>query len=307
MKTPITFLIYNRADNTRRVFEEIRRAKPPQLFVIADGPRENRASDVDRCEDARSVVEQVDWTCEVFTNFSPVNLGIRQRISSGLTWVFSQVNETIILEDDCVPHPHFFPFCEELLDRYRDDKRIMHIGGTNYQFGRVKFPYSYYFSRFNHCTGWASWKRAWSLFDISMNSWPEIRDRHLLRDLLSDTPQAVSYWEQSFQNVYEKKIDSWAYIWTLSCWIQNGLAILPSVNLISNIGFNSDGSHTLNRRSRYANMRVDSLVFPLNHPTYVIRDSMADAYTQQTRFRSGLLRKLARRLLKYYVSWRHAR
>ena len=140
-----------------------------------------------------------------------------------------------------------------------------------------------------------------------MNSWPEIRDRHLLRDLLSDTPQAVSYWEQSFQNVYEKKIDSWAYIWTLSCWIQNGLAILPSVNLISNIGFNSDGSHTLNRRSRYANMRVDSLVFPLNHPTYVIRDSMADAYTQQTRFRSGLLRKLARRLLKYYVSWRHAR
>lgn len=302
MKTPVTFLIYNRADCTRRVLDEIRRARPQQLYVIADGPRKHLANDIERCEEARSVVQQVDWTCDVITNFSPLNLGIRERISSGLKWVFSQTNETIVLEDDCVPHPHFFPFCEELLDRYRDDQRIMHIGGTNYQFGRVKFPYSYYFSRFNHCTGWASWKRAWDKYDFSMSNWPEVRDRHLLKDILSDIPQSVSYWEQAFQDVYDKKVDSWAYIWTLSCWIQNGLSIIPAVNLISNIGFNFDGSNTLNWRSRYANMSVESLAFPLNHPLCVVRDTAADAYTQKMRPRSGPLRKLARRLLKYYLS-----
>lgn len=297
MRTPIVLIIFNRPDTTATVFAEIRRARPRELFVIADAPRANRAGEMERCLAARAIIEQVDWDCEVQTNFALKNLGCRRRISSGLDWVFGQREEAIILEDDCVPHPSFFPFCEELLDRYRNDQRVMHIGGTNYQFGRQRFPYSYYYSRYNHCTGWATWRRSWSHFDVEMKLWPELRDRGLLNDLFDD-PRAVAYWRRSFQLVYENEVDSWAYCWTLACWAQNGLTILPNVNLIRNIGFNTDGAHTKNRRSRFANIPEEELAFPLRHPPFVIRDDQADRYTQNNNFRRSFMARVGSRLLQ---------
>ena len=151
--TPVAFIIFNRPDTTKRVFAEIAKARPPKLLVIADGPRADHPADVEKCAAVRAIIDGVDWDCEVLKNYSDVNLGCKRRVSSGLDWVFDTVEEAIILEDDCLPHPTFFRFCEEMLEKYRDDKRIAMISGDNLQFGRKRTGYSYYFSRYPHIWG----------------------------------------------------------------------------------------------------------------------------------------------------------
>ena len=168
---PVVLIIFNRPKLTEVVFQAIREAKPPKLFLVADGPRPNRPDDIPRCAAARKVVEKVDWDCEVLRNYADENMGCGCRPASGITWVFSQVEEAIILEDDCVPSPSFFPFCQELLDRYRTDERVMHIGGMNWQSGHRRSPFSYFFSKYPQCWGWATWRRAWAHYDFTMRYW----------------------------------------------------------------------------------------------------------------------------------------
>ncbi len=282
MKTPVVFLIYKRPDTTERVFETIRQAKPSKLFVVADGPRAEQTRESEQCAAARAIIEQVDWNCEVFKNYSDVNLGCKQCVSNGLDWVFNTVEEAIILEDDCRADPTFFPFCEELLDYYREDMRVMAISGVNFQFGRQRTEYSYYFSGYPHCWGWATWRRAWQCYDRDMKLWPEIRDGGWLKDLLSDS-STVSCWKKPFQANYDEQIDSWAYRWLFSCWIQNGLAILPNVNLVSNIGFDKNATHTT-VKSNFTNVARKKMIFPLQHPPFMLRDTIADDFTLKTHF-----------------------
>ncbi len=283
MKTPVVFLVFNRPDTTQRVFETIRQARPPKLLVVADGPRPDHPDDPEKCAAVRAIIDTVDWDCEVLKNYSETNLGCKTRVSSGLDWVFEEVAEAIILEDDCLPDLTFFPFCEELLDRYRDDKRIMVISGDNFQFGRKRTEYSYYFSIYNHCWGWATWRRAWQYYDVEMKLWGEIKNGNWLYDILQDY-WAVKYWSQQFEKTYQLKINSWAYRWTLSCWLQSGLTILPNTNLVSNIGFDLESTHTRNKSSLYSNLQTKSLQFPLTHPLFIICDKKADAFTQRKKF-----------------------
>lgn len=168
MSTPIALIIFNRPDLTIRVFSKIARAKPKTLFVIADGPRSDHPGDIKKCAEARSIIESVDWDCTVHKNYSDINLGCGRRLASGISWVFEKVEEAIILEDDCLPHPTFFRFCKELLERYRDDERIMQINGQNFQHKSMRTSYSYLFSYSNNCWGWATWRRAWQHFDMEM-------------------------------------------------------------------------------------------------------------------------------------------
>lgn len=296
MDTPIVFIIFNRPDTAQKVFEQIKDIKPTSLFIIADAARPHRKGEEDLCVQTRSIINQVDWDCQVLTNFASSNMGCRDRISSGLDWVFSLVEEAIILEDDCYPNPSFFRFCGELLSYYRQDSRIMHIGGTNYQFGRKRFPYSYYFSRYNHCWGWATWRRAWQFYNHDMSLWPLFREQDRLKDIFQDD-KAEKYWRRSFEKVYRRQLDSWSYCWTLSCWMQGGLTILPSVNLVSNIGFDASGSHTRNRMSRYSNMMAQEMDFPLNHPPFLVRDDKADRYTQDNNFRRSWIVEMASKLI----------
>lgn len=282
MNTQIALLIFNRPDKTAKVLEVIRQAKPKKLFVIADGPRQNHSSDLEQCAATRQLIEQIDWDCEVFKNYSDYNLGCAKRVSSGLDWVFDHVDKAIVLEDDCVPQLCFFPFCEELLERYQDDERIMVVAGSNVQRDRTKPEYDYYFSRYNHCWGWATWKRAWQHFDYEMQLWPEVRDNGILEDILQDARHAES-WSRTFQLVYENKINSWAFRWTFACWMQSGLSILPSVNLVSNIGFDHTATHT-KEDSAFLGQPTGTLNFPLSHPSFLVRDSKADTFTQQTHF-----------------------
>lgn len=295
LTTPVAFLIFNRPDTTARVFEAIRQAKPPQLLVVADGPRPDRADDIEKCKAARAIIEGVDWDCEVFTNYSDINLGCKNRVSSGLNWVFDTVEQAIILEDDCLPHPSFFRFCQELLDYYRDDKRIMAISGDNFQFGRKRTEYSYYFSCYNHIWGWASWRRAWQYYDVKMRLWQEIRDGNWLESILGES-QSVKYWTKILQTYYDHKIDTWDYPWTFACWIQNGLTILPNVNLVSNIGFREDATHTIGSKSRVANLPVKEMNFPLKHPPFLMRHVEADDFTQRNDYNLSLFTRLNNRL-----------
>lgn len=282
ISTPIAFIIFNRPDNTIRVFSEIAKAKPSKLLIIADGPRYSHPDEAEKCAAARAIVEQVDWDCEVLTNYSDINLGCRKRISSGLNWLFSLVEEAIILEDDCVPDPSFFHFCENLLERYRFDERIMFVSGNNFQFGQKRTKNSYYFSQYTRSNlpvwGWASWRRAWQHYDVDMKLWNLVKEENWLIDITGDH-RAAKEWRKILQAVDDKIIDTWDYQWLFSCWLQNGLVILPNVNLVSNIGYGSNATHTL-YVDEYANIPIQTMSFPIQHPLFVVGDKQADKFTK---------------------------
>jgi hypothetical protein len=275
MKTPVALIIFNRPDCASRILEAIALAKPEKLFVIADGPRPDRPGEAEKCAATRAVIERVDWDCQVLTNYSDLNLGCGWRPVTGINWVFEQVEDAIILEDDCLPHPSFFPFCEELLDRYRDDERVMMIGGINF-LGEWRVPrQSYHFSWFGGSWGWASWRRAWQHCDAKLLQWPLVLDARILEQMFPDTAQCA-YWQNIFQEIYEgKRQDVWDYQWLLACWLQSGYRIFPAVNLISNIGFRDDATHTFGD-SPLAAMPTAEVGWPLEHPRFVTRSTEAD-------------------------------
>lgn len=282
--TAVSFHIFNRPDTTSRVFERIRAARPRVLFVVADGPREAHPADKENCRATRRIIDEVDWKCEVLRNYSEVNMGSYKRNSSGLSWLFDNVEEAIVLEDDCVPHPTFFRFCEELLARYRNDNRIGAIGGNNFLKRPHHGHYSYIFSKFPLLWGWAGWRRTWKLIDRKMAYWPEFR-KYGLRCCFPDR-RLRGYWDNTiFQAIYEKKKKpAWDYEFMLTCFMQNMLTIIPSVNLVTNIGFGDNGTNCLNPNDMAANIPCRPMEFPLVHPAYIIADCDADTEMHFNRF-----------------------
>ena len=294
-ETPIVFLIFRRPDLTAQVFETIRQAKPKKLLVVADGPRND--SEVILCQQTRAVIESVDWDCEVLKNYADKNLGCRKRVSSGLDWVFAQVEEAIILEDDCLPHPSFFKYCQELLDYYREDERIWCISGDNFQDAQWRGDGSYYFSNYNHCWGWASWRRAWQKYDYDLSNWQKFRDNQYLKSIL-DSPLEIKYWHNTFETLYKLgQPNTWDYPWLCTCWQNSGLTILPNVNLVSNIGFRSDGTHVTGE-SKFANMTVED-IGEIRHPSFLVRDRTADEYTFDNHFGGKAMKNLNSPRIKF--------
>ncbi|MBP2626011.1 MAG: hemolytic protein HlpA-like protein [Firmicutes bacterium] len=279
LTTPVAFFIYNRIDSSETIFEQIRSAKPPKLLVIADGPHVDRPNDKEKCAATRAIIDRVDWDCEVIKNYSDINLGMGTRQRSGFNWIFQKLEEVIILEDDTVPHPTFFRYCQEMLERYRNDERIMAISGCNFQFSDQQPKYSYYYSKFGHYWGWAGWRRAWKYYDPTMTLWPQIRDKGLLFNILGNE-KSVQYWTQMLDKTYSGEIDTWDYQWTFSCWLQNGLIIIPSVNLVSNVGFGPGATHTT-RITEAANVATAAMNFPLKHLPFIIRHVQADNFVQE--------------------------
>ncbi|MBC8014606.1 MAG: glycosyltransferase family 2 protein [Sporomusaceae bacterium] len=300
LTTPVAFVIFNRPDTTKRVFAEICKARPSKLLVIADGPRDNKPDDIAKCAAARAIIESIDWDCEVLKNYSDINLGCGRRPATGFDWVFSMVEEAIILEDDCLPHPTFFPYCQELLEKYRDDGRIMSISGDNFQYGRRRTSDSYYFSRYNQTCGWATWRRVWNYYDFDITLWPKVRDGRWLFDIFGSIQTVMRdgqrqieaiggvhitrYWQHMFEMTYAKKIDAWDFQFTFASLLQSGLHILPNVNLISNIGYGPGGTHTQNPNNHLANLPTMAIDFPIKHPDFIIRDAWADAFLQTSNY-----------------------
>jgi hypothetical protein len=276
LRTPVALIIFNRPETTARVFAEIARARPPKLLVIADGPRAERPGEAEKCLAARAIVGRVDWNCEVLTNYSDVNLGCKVRPASGLNWVFETVEEAIILEDDCLPHQSFFRFCEELLEEYRTDERVMAIGGANLLGEWRRGSQSYYFSRLGGSWGWATWRRAWKHFDAEIKLWPKALEARVLEDLFPN-PKHSGYWKLALQKVYGGEIESaWDYQWLLACWLNSGWRVVPEVNLVSNIGFGADATHHQDAGNALANLPTREMAFPLRHPQFMTRDADLD-------------------------------
>lgn len=274
--TPVALLIFNRPDTTERVFAEIARARPSKLLVVADGPRDSRPGEAELCRQARAIIDRVDWECEVLTEFADRNMGCKLRVSSGIDWIFTQVEEAIILEDDCLPNPSFFRYCDEMLERYRDNERVGMVSGGNLQFGRQRGSGSYYFSKYTHIWGWATWRRAWKHYDRDITLWPEFRDQGLLEQMFQ-TAGEQAYWRNSFQWVYEGSLDTWDVSWTFAALTHGMLQVVPNVNLISNIGFGTNATHT-HIVGVHANMPTEAITFPLTHPTFVLPNIEADRY-----------------------------
>lgn len=278
MKAAITLIIFNRPETTRKVFEAIAQAKPKKLLIVADGPRPDRVGEAALCAAARAIVTAVDWDCEVLTNFAEANMGCRRRVVTGLDWVFDQVEDSIILEDDCLPHPDFFPFCETLLDRYRDDTRIFGIGGTHFSSDRRWSGDSYYFSRYNRIWGWATWRRAWQHYDVDMKNLPAFLGRP--RDYVPTRAEARE-WSILFRATESGEINTWDYQWQFAVLRNHGFTIAPNANLVTNIGFGPDATHTKNGKDRGAEIPVQGLG-PLRHPTEIVCNRRADRHYFRT-------------------------
>ena len=296
LTTPVAFIIFNRPDTTERVFAEIARAKPPKLLVVGDGARVNRPGEAEKVAAARAIIQRVDWDCEVLTNFSEVNLGCKRRVSSGIDWVFEQVEEAIILEDDCLPDPSFFYFCQELLGRYRHDQRIGMISGDNFQFGNRRNDDSYYFSKYTHIWGWASWRDRWAgSYDVTMAKWPRIRDEGWLADMVGTTREAT-YWQKIFERVHRGEIDTWDYQWCFTNWVEGRISVMPAVNLISNIGFDGNATHTTGE-SELANLPREPMCFPLLHPPGIFKNIQADQFSEIKCFQVPLKKRVRNKLV----------
>ncbi len=280
-------MIFNRPEKTQRVFDSIRKARPDKLFIVADGPRND--TEREKCNAVHAIVGKVDWPCEVRTNFSEMNLGCKNRIASGISWVFEHTDRAIILEDDCLPDPSFFHYCAELLERYKDDERVMHISGDNFQANNPSFvcDESYYFSLIPHIWGWATWRRAWKYYDINISLFPEAERGHWMQRIFID-PATADRWEYKFRKYYKQMIDSWDGQWAFTLLVNRGLAINPKTNLVTNIGFDTEATHltttTATNENPLSNIPVVPLATPLTHPSVFVINTEADAYSQREIF-----------------------
>jgi hypothetical protein len=262
--------------------EAIRAVRPTRLYVAADGPRD-REGEAGLCEAARRVATAVDWPGEVRTLFRDQNLGCRAGVSSAIDWFFEHEPEGIILEDDCMPSASFFPYCADLLDRFRDDDRVMCITGDNFQKDMRGYRFSYYFSKYNHAWGWASWRRAWRNYDLDMALFPKFMRSGRLGQM-SSTPGFSKSWEKRFKRAYRGEIDTWDYQWQFACWAHGGLTCTPRTNLVSNIGFRADATHTKDPANASANLAAGDLLFPLRHPEQVVVSEEFDAHVDAAHF-----------------------
>ena len=287
-KTPILLTVFNRPDNTLKVFEVLRKIKPLKLYISSDGPRSDKKLDKKLIKDVRDIFKKVDWQCQIKTLFNEKNLGCRKANIIALKWFFSNEEMGIILEDDSIANLDFFNFCENLLKKYADDKSISAISGCNFQKNVLRGNGSYFFSKFSHAWGWASWSRVFNNFDWDMSFWPTWKNSDHFFNLMNDKVER-NYWVKIFDKVYEGKIDSWAYSWDAHRWYNDYLSIIPNSNLVSNIGFGEDSTHTTSKFSKFSKMPTKG-INEIVHPNKIIRDIKADHWTFNYHYGGKFLR-----------------
>ena len=297
LASPILLLTFNRFDVTMRVFEAIKKVAPYRLYLASDGPRNTEeAITVDQIR--TMVTSSIDWDCEVKTLFRDTNLGCRNAVNSAITWLFQNEERGIILEDDCLPHPTFFSFCEVLLEKYADNDDIWTISGDNFHRDKGSKEHSYYFSKYFHCWGWATWRRAWKDYQANVEiNLSNISKYHL--DLVSDdNPYFVTYWMPILEKCQMNQIDTWDYSFLFESFCRKKYHIHPSKNLIENIGFGSDATHTTGQSPNYT---VEAMQFPLKHPPSTERDSNADKLTEKIHFKIGIKKKKRKKRYKRLI------
>jgi hypothetical protein len=281
--TPILFIIFNRLDTTKLVFEAIRSAQPTRLFIASDRARTDRAGEEELCREVREyVMNSIDWECEVKTLFRDKNLGCGLGPATAITWFFEHVDEGIILEDDCIPHPDFFGYCAELLEKYRNNDQIAVIGGDNFNNGKVYGNASYYFSKYSYTWGWATWRRVWKDYHFDLKELDKAKMWRKI-DATFPTPHERNYWKSTFEQIAaSQRDDAWDYQLWFHVWYTGRCSIAPNVNLIQNIGFGDNATHTTNSDSAQAYLKTEAIL-PLTHPSKIKIEEAAD-YSYFTRF-----------------------
>ena len=297
-QVPISFHIFNRPELTRKVFEVIKKIKPSKLFITSDGPRKNKEGEKNKCIEAKLILNEIDWECEVFKNFSEDNKGSYKSTSEGITWVFKHVDSAVILEDDCIPHISFFRYCQELLNYYKDNKNIAAISGNNFQPEKNTTQYSYYYSRHAHIWGWATWKESWNRIDFNMQDWPKFKKMKGL-DSVFYRKHEREYWYKYYQDMYEgKSKPHWDHQFLLSCFMNNAMTILPNKNLVNNVGFGVDSTH-VKLKTKFNSIKLSGIKFPLDHPSFMCRSVAADDFTEKTMFSGGIKSQIKRKIISY--------
>lgn len=296
---PILFVIFNRMDTAEKVFEAIRACKPQKLYVAADGPREGREGEAEKCEHVRSLTQRVDWDCEVKTLFREHNLGCGRAVSGAISWLFENEEMGIILEDDCLPNPDFFPYCKELLEKYRYEDKVKIVSGNNFQDGIKRGDASYYFSAYSHIWGWASWARAWKNYDLYLESYTVKEFMQNIKPYFSSWNERM-VWKDRFQVMKKQGNNTWDYQWNFHIWKQKGLCIIPNTNMISNIGFGADSTHTGNADDKNSNMKANSIM-PLVHPQVIEQNREADAYFRQHNNKKTLIQLVWRTFRRIFL------
>jgi hypothetical protein len=284
LHTPILLLIFNRPEKAMKVLDSIRTTRPTKLYISADGPRndeEKELTDLTRTK----ILENVDWDCEIKTLFREKNLGCKIAVSEGITWFFKHENMGIILEDDCVPITDFYRFCEEMLRKYKNDPRISSISGSNPFIDKPPINYSYFFSRYNRIWGWATWRRAWSMFDVYMLNWPEVKKNKIHYGFFTDLRE-VKHFERIWDMCYSNKIDTWDYQWFFTKKMMSSLTLVSNENLIQNIGFDKSGTHIRKEKLGLNMNTVKEIAFPLTHPKFIVSNYEIDEATKKLRLGS---------------------
>lgn len=310
IETPVLLIIWRRPHTLLKVLRAIRPLSPTQIFVACDGPNPARPEEAEKVFATRRVVEkEIDWPCQIKRLYSDDNLGCKLGPIRAITWFFEHVEEGIILEDDCVPHNDFLPFCSALLEKYRHDKRVWSISGSNHQRGQWRGDGSYYFARIPLTWGWATWRRCWENYDADLVSWPLLCKSNLLDDVFVD-PVEKEYWSDKWQYSFENtNVSWWDYQWSLTCVKNNGLSIEPNRNLVNNIGFGVDATHTIGIP---VNTSINEGLTNIIHPTFVLCDHDACRFTFDYVF-SGIsmrkerqfLNRLRSNALNYFTRFLH--
>lgn len=300
MKSAVLFLVFNRLNTTVKVFQSIRLARPKRLYIAADGPRINNFQDNISCKNVRNhIMHGIDWPCEVKTLFRDSNLGCKIGVSSAIDWFFQNEEEGIILEDDVLPKESFFRYCDELLEKYRHDKDIWMISGSNLISRHTsQLNTSYFASNVPLIWGWASWRRSWQHYDVSMVDWFEWKETAAWKGLFNGDRLATSYWTDALNTVYENKINTWDYQWLYACWRNGGRVILPKINLTDNLGYGVDATHTSTEKPKCLIESVpEEMSFPLIEPQDLLPSWEIDRLIFKEVHGVGLLRHI-RRLLR---------
>ena len=282
IKTPVVLFVYKRPKKTKQILNQINRANVERLFIVGDGPK--KVSDQPKCEKVKDLILDNKFDFEVVSTFSDNNLGLKERFSTGLDWVFNTVDRAIILEDDTYPSIKFFHFCECLLEHYDGDKRVWDITGTNHFNKWNNNPYDYHFSYQGSSWGWATWRESWIKYDKDMNLWGNKNVRIALENVLCEEG-LYEYAKRVYSKTYFGEIDTWDYQWGFARQINNGLSVVPKVNLIDNIGIDDASTHGM-KDNPLIPTEVYDIELPLKHPPYISPDRKYDKKVHNNRHKS---------------------
>lgn len=295
--TPILLIAFNRPDLTRKLFTQIQKIKPTNLFISVDGPRNNKIGEKDLCNEVKKIVDQINWPCLTKTRFLDTNLGCDPHIESAIKWFFEHIDRGIILEDDCIPSLSFFSFCDAMLKKYERDPRVMHINGSNFQFGKKRGDGDYYFSKYSHSWGWATWKRSWKFYDSKMSTFPAFDQEDKINSIPL-TQREKNFWLKFFRKLHLDKYPFWDARWTFAIWSRGGVCVTPNVNMISNTGYGARATHTFTKEKIH--QKSEEMDY-INYPTSCHINSSADEETFKNYYYRNFIQKLIYRFYKLFA------